>query len=69
MGELIRFPQERRTAAAEDYRAEAATILILPSVRIEYETIIGPEAEQRTRTAFAALCEAFAAQRRGVLTF
>ena len=47
---LIRFPQERRTAAVEDYRAEPAVILVLPVVRIE---------RQRCVEAFDALNEAF----------
>jgi hypothetical protein len=28
-GNLIRFPQERRTAAVEDYREEPAKVLVL----------------------------------------
>jgi len=35
MGDLIRFPQERRQSCIEDYRAEPAIILILPVVRVE----------------------------------
>lgn len=29
---LIRFPQERRTAAVDDYRAEPAVILYIPTL-------------------------------------
>lgn len=31
---IVRFPQECRTAAVEDYRDEPAVILILPTVSI-----------------------------------
>lgn len=62
MGDLIRFPQERRTAAVEDYRAESAMVLILPVVRIErcsvYEdplAIMGGTGSERVRRAFAEL--------------
>lgn len=47
---LIRFPQERRTAAVDDYRAEPAVILVLPVIRTE---------RQRCIEAFDALNEAF----------
>jgi hypothetical protein len=50
-GNLIRFPQERRTAAVEDYRKEPATILILPMVRVER----CDDSEDRCRKAFKEL--------------
>lgn len=34
MGTLIRFPQERRTQSAEDYRPEPAKVLILPVIKV-----------------------------------
>jgi hypothetical protein len=37
MADIIRFPQERRTATVEDYRGKPAVILVLPVIRIELD--------------------------------
>lgn len=57
MGEVIRFPQERRTVDVEEYRAEPALILILPTVRIDRDpySILGGFESARCRAAFAEL--------------
>lgn len=57
MSNLIRFPQERRTAAVEDYRAEPAIVLILPSVRID--RLLSVEAEAAIMSTLGLLRDAF----------
>jgi hypothetical protein len=67
---LIRFPQERRTAAVEDYREEPAKVLVLyigqrqssevPSTIFgvpirDYDPLLGVEPAERCRELFDAI--------------
>jgi hypothetical protein len=51
-GNLIRFPQERRTAAVEDYREEPAKVLVL---YIGQRHLISDDSADRCRAAFDEL--------------
>lgn len=60
MGDLIRFPQERRTVAVEDDRDEPAVVLILPVVRVERTPgSSGPTGRRRRRVPVDPIIAAY----------
>ncbi len=60
--QLIRFPQELRTAAIEDYRDEPAKVLVLYiGQRRAAPALLSDESAERCRDAFAELQRAVAA--------
>lgn len=61
MGQVIRFPFERRDIWSDAYHPEPAIILVLPTIRIERD-LLGEPARARVQEAFAALCASVRAQ-------
>ncbi len=61
IGNLIRFPQERRTAAVEDYREEPAKVIVLYIGQRSAAPDLRDDPAERCRDAFAELQRAVAA--------
>lgn len=58
MGEVIRFPFERRDIWSDAYHPEPAKIFVLPVIRVEREQglpLLGSAEAERCRAAFAEL--------------